>query len=1229
MTRTIKNLFHALVIIACLFVAAGSARATAPTATTFTANVSTVGATLIQLQGNDPDGTALVFAFQSSPLHGTITAFNSATGYFVYTPNSGYTGTDGVFFAVTSGGQTSSSATCSIVVTNAKTRIIDTLVDASGNARQGSVTFILTMPVTSPAGVMPTGSTVSSALNSSGQFDVSVYPSRALSPQSFYQVWYADSASLKRELIGVYDIPASVTSITLAGRRVIDTNLAKQYVFVSVAELEAHTSAVATRTLSELLGPNLTIGGTMTAQKFEGNCGDCTGITGQVGGNSALNTLTQGGDTDADGTGKVAFQTRNIDRLVINNDGGIDLKGGFPTSTLAGLPAVGNVGRIYRLTDGNKGLVIDTGVTWKSLNGGDYNIDDWGAKPNDATFDSQPAIQAAVDAVEALATASGRTKSARVYVPIGTYYLSKPVRFKIDGTIFTGAGKSLSILKAKSGLGGGNLLVVGPGTNANPSLSYDDVPTTTALATGTGAAYSMPAGNSIYFNFRDSAAWDIDGRTAMSLEFIFKPTVLDGTYRTILVGGGNESPNQAGNNYTLVVAVTTNNALETSIRLGDTLYTLTSANNSLVAGSSYVVQFNFSPNADPTKADVRQFLNGTLTASTTTATGKYAVTQHEYEDVILGQYFQTWPEYNAVLNSISCVVDSIRLSSVARNTAGYSAPLTKLVSDGNTLWLTNWLIDGMQMVATSSYGTEYLPLRRPTFINLANYVEISNMRLEPDGGSGRVGGIYAYLSPRANFHDLYIDFSRVGIRFFDNSFLSSVRDVEIYGDTNSRGNIFNLSSSGVNYFDNLQLFGPNYNIVGINGGGQINHSFLHGGVRYNLVLGNADSTSTGTWTLNDVSVSDEDASFSPEAHYQGPAMLFNMRGFQMLGGTLESVYYTSKYPRISGGDKYTFVGTVFNTNSANDRQIDFPEAGNLPLSPVMLVNAKNCGATYPPTSCTEIPWTTSARAANVVVVGASIAINPTNGIVPYRSTALAFLDSPIAVSVPGSMVNKLTVTGGATGTNPEIAATGSDSTLDAVIKGTGDSTGIIVKSGSGINPSIHFGSTSGGIVLGSTDGQSVYIGGANGPIMGVGTATVGIKASSVFGFTQGQFYEAIDTGLARNAAGRWEANNGTPGVFRDFKLRQLYLDPTMTTAGTTGAQTINKAAGSVNFAAAATSLVVTDSLVTAASIVVCTVQTNDSTLKSVQCVPTSGSFTIYANAAATAETKIAFVVINQ
>ena len=91
---------------------------------------------------------------------------------------------------------------------------------------------------------------------------------------------------------------------------------------------------------------------------------------------------------------------------------------------------------------------------------------------------------------------------------------------------------------------------------------------------------------------------------------------------------------------------------------------------------------------------------------------------------------------------------------------------------------------------------------------------------------------------------------------------------------------------------------------------------------------------------------------------------------------------------------------------------------------------------------------------------------------------------------------------------------------------------------------------------------------------------------------------------------------------------KLTVYATNTAGGTTGAQTINKPSGTVNFAAAATSLVVTNNLVTTASLVFAVVRTADATAVIKNVVPAAGSFTITLTAAATAETSVGFWVIN-
>lgn len=97
-------------------------------------------------------------------------------------------------------------------------------------------------------------------------------------------------------------------------------------------------------------------------------------------------------------------------------------------------------------------------------------------------------------------------------------------------------------------------------------------------------------------------------------------------------------------------------------------------------------------------------------------------------------------------------------------------------------------------------------------------------------------------------------------------------------------------------------------------------------------------------------------------------------------------------------------------------------------------------------------------------------------------------------------------------------------------------------------------------------------------------------------------------------------------ISREGKITQ---DATITTGGTTGNRTINKPAGTVNIAAAGSSVTVTNSLVTSSSIVYAVLRTNDSSATGIKSVvPSSGSFIITLNAAATAEVSVGFIVFN-
>jgi hypothetical protein len=90
----------------------------------------------------------------------------------------------------------------------------------------------------------------------------------------------------------------------------------------------------------------------------------------------------------------------------------------------------------------------------------------------------------------------------------------------------------------------------------------------------------------------------------------------------------------------------------------------------------------------------------------------------------------------------------------------------------------------------------------------------------------------------------------------------------------------------------------------------------------------------------------------------------------------------------------------------------------------------------------------------------------------------------------------------------------------------------------------------------------------------------------------------------------------------------LSLSKTITAAGQTGNKTINTPSGTVNFAAGASAITVTNSLVTTSSLIFCVLRTNDATAIIKNVVPGSGSFVINLTATATAETSVGFMVTN-
>jgi len=243
------------------------------------------------------------------------------------------------------------------------------------------------------------------------------------------------------------------------------------------------------------------------------------------------------------------------------------------------------------------------------------------------------------------------------------------------------------------------------------------------------------------------------------------------------------------------------------------------------------------------------------------------------------------------------------------------------------------------------------------------------------------------------------------------------------------------------------------------------------------------------------------------------------------------------------------------------------------------------------------------------------AINDTNG------------NELIKFTATGSAVNELVIANAATGSGPSISATGGDSHINAALLPKGNGYSILGHANGRVAADINSlnvfndNGIAGGINIFRVQGNGV----TGGPTSHVALANfMGLQWSGTIVATGTK-----DLGIDRSMVGLLEVNNGTLGTYRDLKVRQHYVDQTITPGGTTGNQTINKSFGTVNIAASGTTVTVTNSLVTANSTIIPVLRTNDSTATIKNVVPGAGSFVITLAAAATAEVSIGFWVVNQ
>lgn len=418
------------------------------------------------------------------------------------------------------------------------------------------------------------------------------------------------------------------------------------------------------------------------------------------------------------------------------------------------------------------------------------NILDYGAVGDDST-DCTAAIQAALDACSA---------GDRVFVPHGTFRVSKPIRLNKSQVTLAGDGRWGSILKNQAAFCG-CVLAMGPTEAA--------MPTTTAL--GNGAALDMSqlvvglpgdSGNA-YINMREAHTMELNGSASVCWELhVRTPAAWPESPLWVLGSQGLRFASQGPHvSYQLVSAVP--GGLAFSVDIGGT--TRQVSTGALSTSTYYHIAVDFDGST------LRMFVNGSMTGS---AAAAGAIVQKSYETAYLGACSMRWPYSNArTLDQLACVVDSVRVSS-SRYTSGFTPPAQgKLALDASTKYLCNF--DETHLGFTKAYvsgggAVWHLPIRPVQEAQELTFPEVRDIQIQ----ASYAGAIHAYRCQQGAVRDIAVTTGRYGVLFRDNCYLADASSIYYVASQNGAWwGMVNGWACGPNKLTDLNFSGSAYGLI--------------------------------------------------------------------------------------------------------------------------------------------------------------------------------------------------------------------------------------------------------------------------------------------------------------------------------------------------------------------------------------------------------------------------------
>lgn len=632
------------------------------------------------------------------------------------------------------------------------------------------------------------------------------------------------------------------------------------------------------------------------------------------------------------------------------------------------------------------------------------NVADFGAVGDGVTDDSA-AIQAAIDSVDDYAT--DRWNRADIYLPGGTYLLTRPLQIKTGEVSLIGAGRGGTRV---TGSGLGPLVAIYPGTDDFPGAGYDifmlvENYLTSSLVTGTGNGLSIsPRAETLgaetlwrhhWFNWMDGlGAARVDGLAGFCIEL----TVQLASYNKVDPNNGQTTGTTgqflgcAGKRFTsdtqarCFLLSHVNGVPRAELTVSGTRYTLTGVSTmSLATAHHLALSFD--------GTTIRLWLNGVLEASQAAAG---TLTQAIHEFIQIGRVNTAFPELMQDSHAADAVIDAVRLSNVARYTSGFAKPTTKWTLDANALFVMNFdeQFDAFT-VARTNFGDAYLFMRDDVLPGFVAKVRVADMTLDGAfSGSGYRAGILTIGAIEHHFERNDIYSNTWCVYHVRDGFLGRTNNNKMLAVSSWAPFCLGMSAACGVYCSTADEFtGGAYLLVLQNSSVTLLAPWLEtgGGVSRAAILADGWGGIAAGVTLVGGVVNSESGGAYLEA-----GLLIGKAEFHMFGGAVEVLKTGIPATLFEGSTGVSFMGTAFHVNTGVSALIGVGEA---PVGPITVVGAHKQASN-------DVPWTDApeyvtflntpdnsttrpfAQSRQIVpLVEATVTVSPSAGVVQLDASA--------------------------------------------------------------------------------------------------------------------------------------------------------------------------------------------------------------------------------------------------